>query len=354
MQDSRRSPLVVASKSPICSPVLGPIDEPLQAVPIDEVKFELLEEPATGDSASPMCEGVDRRSGEDGLSGEMIAQANANLGRDEPAYIVPTTPSPFLHSSFPPQVVPPFSYGSGLYDLGLPPAYGTDCEVLGGLDGYAEADGQYMQGLGFLPADMFETSYGCGGWPGTWGVPVDNTAGQDSGASYLTGGGDRQDTTGMVLEPDNLASAPSGYSQQHQQHQQAQMHRQLQQPPHHQQPMMGGGGIDVDAMGYAQQRANVGASAARRPMQPVGQQQQQQPVGQQQQLQYQRQQLQMISASYENNATSTIDPSQETTAAGQLGAAMLAAPTALIAAHVQLRDACAAAQVVLAEAKAMG
>jgi len=142
--------------------------------------------------------------------------------------------------------------------------------------------------------------------------------------------------------------------QQHQQHQQAQMHRQLQQPPHHQQPMMGGGGIDVDAMGYAQQRANVGASAARRPMQPVGQQQQQQPVGQQQQLQYQRQQLQMISASYENNATSTIDPSQETTAAGQLGAAMLAAPTALIAAHVQLRDACAAAQVVLAEAKAMG
>lgn len=80
---------------------------------------------------------------------ETHPKAKANVGRDEPAYVVPATPSPFLHSAFPPSVVPPFSYSSGLYDLGLPPAYGTDCEVPVGQ--YTD-DGQYMQGLG-LPCD---------------------------------------------------------------------------------------------------------------------------------------------------------------------------------------------------------
>jgi len=205
MQDAQRSPLVVASKSPFASPSLGPLDEPLQAVPIDEVTFELLEESDVGGGlASPVCDGVERRPCEDGgYGGEMFAQAKANVGRDEPAYVVPATPSPFLHSAFPPSVVPPFSYSSGLYDLGLPPAYGTDCEVPVGQ--YTD-DGQYMQGLGFLP-EIPDSSYG---WPGAWmtqghhdtGGYMQACEGKDPAAMHCGRDGDlwEEDVSGMGLD----------------------------------------------------------------------------------------------------------------------------------------------------------
>lgn len=167
--DVRLSPLVVASKSPGASPILGPMDEKMQAVPIDEVAFELLEESGCmGDT------GVERRFDEVNPDGhELVAQASGPLGRDEPAYVVPTTPSPFLHSAFPPAVVPPFSYSYGMPDMGLPPAFGAECEngsSCGENFNLQEVDGQYMQaGMSFMP-DMYDSSYGYGGWS-SWTTP---------------------------------------------------------------------------------------------------------------------------------------------------------------------------------------
>jgi len=117
-------------------------------------------------------------------------------------------------------------------------------------------------------------------------------------------------------------------------------------------------------------QTNNPAMGARRPSAPVGmapratvvpqqqqqQQQQQQhpqlqqPQSQQQQLLQQRQELQNRGA-FDQPAGAV--HGQQLVGA-QLGAALLAAPTALIAAHVQLRDACAAAEVVLNDAKAVG
>jgi len=158
--DIKHSPLVLASKSPTCSPLLQPVDETMQAVPIDEVNFELLEEAAdVGDGTVPV-----RRYSD---SGEPVAQAAAGLGRDEPAYVVPTTPSPFLHSAFPPSVVPPFgTFGYGIPDMGLPPAFGEgdpsagDC-AYGDMDGQflQDVDGNFMQGMPFLP-EMYDPSFG--------------------------------------------------------------------------------------------------------------------------------------------------------------------------------------------------
>jgi len=156
------SPLVVASKSPTASPGLHPVDETMQAVPIDEVDFELLEEAAPYD--------------EEGGGGQasMVAQQSPGLGRDEPAYVVPTTPSPFLHSAFPPTVVPPFGYGAGMGFMpgmsdmgGLPPAFGAEGEDGGA---WQDADGNFMPGM-FMqdPTQMYDPSMGPYmpyGWPG--------------------------------------------------------------------------------------------------------------------------------------------------------------------------------------------
>lgn len=173
--DIRNSPLVVAAKSPTCSPLLQPVDETMQAVPIDEVNFELLEEAALPDA------GVSRARF--GSEGEVVAQVAAGLGRDEPAYVVPNTPSPFLHSAFPPSVVPPFgAFGYGMSDMGLPPAYGDGGEEgQEAVEGHfvQDVDGQFMQGMQFMP-EMYDPNYGQYmpyGWPG---VGVDSNAeGQD-------------------------------------------------------------------------------------------------------------------------------------------------------------------------------
>eukprot|EP00933_Yihiella_yeosuensis_P022264 TRINITY_DN17514_c0_g1_i2.p1 TRINITY_DN17514_c0_g1~~TRINITY_DN17514_c0_g1_i2.p1 ORF type:complete len:537 (-),score=131.51 TRINITY_DN17514_c0_g1_i2:268-1878(-) len=146
--DMRHSPLVVASKSPTASPLLQPVDETRQAMPIDEVDFEMLEEACEDDDTSPI---VGMRRGSE--SEAPIAQVAAGHTREEPAYIVPTTPSPFLHSSFPPQVVPDFpAFGYGGMDMGLPPAFGGEeftPEMMGDMAG-----NPYMQGMPFMSPEM--------------------------------------------------------------------------------------------------------------------------------------------------------------------------------------------------------
>mmetsp|Transcript_47998 Transcript_47998/g.133917 ORF Transcript_47998/g.133917 Transcript_47998/m.133917 type:complete len:504 (-) Transcript_47998:139-1650(-) len=154
----RQSPLVVASKSPTGSPQLQPVDETMQAMPIEECDFELLEE-----AAIPIGDPAGRGRGDMGLGETPVAQATPGLGRDEPAYVVPTTPSPFLHSAFPPSVVPPFSsYGYGMTDMGLPPAFGADGES-------CQDPESFMQGVGYLSPEMFDPNFGYTvgyGWPG--------------------------------------------------------------------------------------------------------------------------------------------------------------------------------------------
>jgi len=193
--DIRQSPLVLASKSPVHSPLLQPVDETMQAVPIDEVNFELLEEaaePADGTSRTRFAAG----------DGEMaVAQGTPGLGRDEPAYVVPTTPSPFLHSAFPPSVVPPFgTYGYGVPDMGLPPAYGTEEQTQEALEN------QYMQGMHYLP-EMYDPNYGYYSWSG---VPVegytDGTGQDQSGnAEYA---GQMQEQTWESLAEAGSPAAP--------------------------------------------------------------------------------------------------------------------------------------------------
>mmetsp|Transcript_61728 Transcript_61728/g.180373 ORF Transcript_61728/g.180373 Transcript_61728/m.180373 type:complete len:520 (+) Transcript_61728:264-1823(+) len=203
--DLRHSPLVVAAKSPICSPQLQPVDETMQAVPIDEVNFELLEEAADVDGETSL---PSRPRYPDG--GEAaVAQATPGLGRDEPAYVVPTTPSPFLHSAFPPSVVPPFGYGYGIPDMGLPPAFGEDSAQAGGEGAYdlQNCDGQYMQGMQLLP-EMYDPSYGQY-MPYTWApLPVDGMEGTTTmPGSTSVGTGDAQE--GVVASLPSAVPADS-------------------------------------------------------------------------------------------------------------------------------------------------
>lgn len=159
----KHSPLVVASKSPVTSPTLQPVSEAMQAVPIDEVHFEMLEEAAIGfDEPSASAS---RPAGAEG-GATHVAQSTGGTGRDQPAYVVPTTPSPFLHSAFPPSSVPPFGSAMG-YEMGLPPAFEQDGEM--GMDGFAVQpvdmegmegmEGMTFQGMQFMP-EMYDPSYG--------------------------------------------------------------------------------------------------------------------------------------------------------------------------------------------------
>eukprot|EP00404_Azadinium_spinosum_P020620 CAMPEP_0180509662 /NCGR_PEP_ID=MMETSP1036_2-20121128/49849_1 /TAXON_ID=632150 /ORGANISM="Azadinium spinosum, Strain 3D9" /LENGTH=324 /DNA_ID=CAMNT_0022520099 /DNA_START=183 /DNA_END=1154 /DNA_ORIENTATION=- len=172
--DIRHSPLVLASKSPTGSPLLQPVDETMQAVPIDDVCFELLEEaePIGSDPSGP-SKARCYSDASDGMG--QVAQSAGGVGKDEPAYVVPTTPSPFLHSSFAPTVVPPFGgFGYGLPEMGLPPAFGTEGDQgCDGVYGLQDGDGNYMQGIPFMP-EMYDPNYGAYmngmyGWPGCGG-----------------------------------------------------------------------------------------------------------------------------------------------------------------------------------------
>ncbi|CAK9050154.1 Protein MEI2-like 1 (AML1) (MEI2-like protein 1) [Durusdinium trenchii] len=159
-------PLVVASKSPNASPLLQAVDETRQAVPIDEVDFEMLEEPAhqvDGDSPTHVPKTRKRTSS----NGESVAQVAANMG-NEPAYVVPTTPSPFLHSSFPPQVSSDFNGYNYMPEMGLPPA--CDEEENGEID-YSEVamNGGYMQGMAFMSPEMCQENYMQGMFMPFWG-----------------------------------------------------------------------------------------------------------------------------------------------------------------------------------------
>lgn len=119
------SPGLQASKSPVLSPSLLPVDEaaiaPEQLTHLDGLPpaldcFDLYEDTTdagTGRPSSGNLTGL--------LGGSPFTDP---LPNDEPAYVVPMTPSPFLHSAFPPSgvTVPPF----GLYGIdagGLPPAF---------------------------------------------------------------------------------------------------------------------------------------------------------------------------------------------------------------------------------------
>ncbi|CAE7316517.1 ML2, partial [Symbiodinium pilosum] len=145
--DLKKSPLVVASKSPIASPLLQPVDETRQAMPIDDVDFEMLEDAAEVEGDSPTVAATRKRTAS---NGESVAQVAANMG-NEPAYVVPTTPSPFLSSSFPPQV-PDFGYGYGM-EMGLPPAYDGEDQV--DYNEVAAMNAGFMQGMqGFLTPEM--------------------------------------------------------------------------------------------------------------------------------------------------------------------------------------------------------
>jgi len=180
--DLRHSPLVLAAKSPVGSPLLQPVDETMQAVPIDEVNFELLEEavPVGSDPSMPI------RSRLYSDSSQAVAQGSPGLGRDEPAYVVPTTPSPFLHSAFAPSVVPPFgSYGYGMTDMGLPPAYGTEGDAGQAGDGTypgQEVDSQFIQGMQYLP-EMYDPNYGAFMQYGWAAVPVEAAPGYGAEAT---------------------------------------------------------------------------------------------------------------------------------------------------------------------------
>mmetsp|Transcript_128202 Transcript_128202/g.304402 ORF Transcript_128202/g.304402 Transcript_128202/m.304402 type:complete len:537 (-) Transcript_128202:158-1768(-) len=165
--DLRKSPLVVASKSPNASPLLQAVDETRQAMPIDEVDFEMLEEAAEaeGDSPTHFLQTRKRTSS----NGESVAQVAANMG-NEPAYVVPTTPSPFLHSSFPPQAQDFNGYGY-MPEMGLPPAYDGEGEI-----DYNEVamNGGFMQGMAFMSPEMCPENFMQGLFMPYWGqMPMD-------------------------------------------------------------------------------------------------------------------------------------------------------------------------------------
>lgn len=97
------------------------------------------------------------------------------LGNDEPAYVVPMTPSPFLHSSFPPCVVPPFGFGFGME--GLPPAFDESNGGFGMMEG-VDMEGNYMQGMAFFPPEMYHASFG------QFGMPYDMPQGAMEGGDF--------------------------------------------------------------------------------------------------------------------------------------------------------------------------
>jgi hypothetical protein len=178
----------------------------MQAVPIDEVDFELLEE---ADPTAGM-EGYPPSSYDAASTAGVVAQRSP----DEPAYIVPTTPSPFLHSAFPPsQVVPPFGYGyemgmTGIegmegmegMDMGLPPAFGSAEDAEG--EGYQDHAGQYMQGMQFMP-EMYDPrchQFMPFGWAG---MPMDGSGGFGEGHELGVNGAEGMYGEGFVPEGAN-------------------------------------------------------------------------------------------------------------------------------------------------------
>jgi len=195
---AKNSPLVVAAKSPHLSPMLQPVDETLQAVPIDEVNFELLEEavPMNGDWPAE-----NRTWHQSTANAEGVAQVAAGLGRDEPAYVVPTTPSPFLHAAYPPAQVPPFQTqaGYGMPDMGLPPAFGEGGEAGEAGEGWP---GEYIPGMEFplgMYADPNYASYMQGAY--AWGMTVD-------GAGYS--GAEAQEIAEATTESTAAAALDTG------------------------------------------------------------------------------------------------------------------------------------------------
>jgi len=160
--DLKKSPLVVASKSPNASPLLTAVDETRQAVPIDEVDFEMLEEAAQVEGDSPTH--FPKTRTRTASNGESVAQVAANMG-NEPAYVVPTTPSPFLHSSFPPQA--DFNGYGYMPEMGLPPAY--DGEENGEMDYSELAMNGGFQGMAFMNPEMCAENYMQGMFMPFWG-----------------------------------------------------------------------------------------------------------------------------------------------------------------------------------------
>lgn len=158
------SPLGGTAKSPFASPILQPVDETMQALPGDDVDFELVEEGHRGRGLSSMLGTRSRAGTEDGLLGQ---------ARHEPAYVVPTTPSPFLHSFPAPHVVPPFGFGYGIPDMGLPPAYGNENEIcqddMYGVSEFGNLydaqymqdtmESQYMAAVPYMQAEMYNQNF---------------------------------------------------------------------------------------------------------------------------------------------------------------------------------------------------
>jgi len=123
-----KSPLVVAARSPNASPMLKPVDETMRDFPIEEVDFELLEEAEPMDGASWKHELVTSAQ-----TPAMAAQGTPSIG--QPAYVVPGTPSPFLHAAMNP-MGGMSGYGM-MPDMGLPPAFGEEGNA-GDADGNAQ------------------------------------------------------------------------------------------------------------------------------------------------------------------------------------------------------------------------
>lgn len=171
--DLKKSPLVVASKSPNASPLLTAVDETRQAVPIDEVDFEMLEEAAQVEGDSPTTHFPKTRK-RTSSNGESVAQVAANMG-NEPAYVVPTTPSPFLQSSFPPQA--DFNGYGYMPEMGLPPAY--DGEENGEMDYSELAMNGGFQGMAFMTPEMCQENYMQSMFMPFWQMGMDGSMAMD-------------------------------------------------------------------------------------------------------------------------------------------------------------------------------
>ncbi|CAE7463861.1 ML3 [Symbiodinium natans] len=122
-------------------------------MPIDDVDFEMLEDAAEVEGDSPTAVATRKRTAS---NGESVAQVAANMG-NEPAYVVPTTPSPFLHSSFPPQVPDFNGYGYGMPEMGLPPAYDGEDQV--DYNEVAAMNAGFMPGMQFLTPEMCSETF---------------------------------------------------------------------------------------------------------------------------------------------------------------------------------------------------
>lgn len=204
LSDSRYSPMVMAAKSPFASPSLHPLDEHRQAFSIDEVDFELLPEDALSGS-SPGA-----RRGENASSDAPVAQATPGLGRDEPAYVVPTTPSPFLHSAFPPSVVAPFNGYSYMPDMALPPAFGEADVAAHGSTGCGGWQGG-CPGMDGISTQMFDPNYGYMQYGWGHGMPMDACGGGYPGGPGMMSGADcsqppAEGSWGEVLPNGGLAA----------------------------------------------------------------------------------------------------------------------------------------------------